>query len=104
MKYAVVQLQGKQYKVSEGENLTVDHLEVPDNKLSLTEILLLVDGENVKIGTPHVEGAEVLVSLVSHQKAEKIRVATYKAKSRFRKVKGHRQHQTTLLVEKIKAK
>jgi len=104
MKYAVVQLQGKQYKVQEGENLTVDRLEIPEKGMSIQDVLMFVDGDKVQIGTPKIEGAEVKVSLVKQQKAEKIRVATFKAKSRLRKVRGHRQQQTVLLIDSIKAK
>lgn len=100
-KYAVIQLQGKQYQVSEGDEFIVDRLKSEDKKIEITEVLLLVDGEKRKIGTPLVKGAKVLCELVADQKGEKIRVAKYKSKSRYRKVIGHRQLQTVVKVLSI---
>lgn len=103
-KYAVIQLQGKQHKVTEGEILVVDKLpEAAGQKIKVTDVLLLNDGKKVTIGTPLVEKAFVSLEVVDQQKGKKIRVATYKSKSRYRRVKGHRQHQTVLKVTKIAA-
>lgn len=105
MKYAVVKLQGKQYKVEEGQELTIDRLPQEEKSaLTISEVLMVVDGDTVSVGTPTVSSAQVKASVLSHSKAEKIRVATYKAKSRFRKVRGHRQSETTLHIDAISAK
>ena len=101
-KYAVIQLLGKQYLVSEGDTLVVDKVEQqPKDKLEVTDVLLVTDGTQVAIGQPTVAKAKVVLSVQDTSRGTKIRVATYKAKSRSRKVKGHRQLQSTLLVEKI---
>ncbi|MGD9129071.1 MAG: 50S ribosomal protein L21 [Candidatus Woesebacteria bacterium] len=101
-KYAIIQLQGKQYKVSEGDKLVIDRLETKEgNELEVNEVLLLNDGKTVKIGTPLLKGAKLKFKVLSHDKAKKIRVAKFKAKSRYRKVKGHRQAQSTLELLKI---
>lgn len=101
-KYAVIQLVGKQHLVHEGGKITVDNLNLEEGKtLKIEDVLLLVDGEKKQIGDPLVKGASVSFKVVSNQKEKKIRVATYKAKSRSRKVHGHRQHTTTLEVTKI---
>lgn len=101
-KYAIIQLQGKQYQVQEGDEFLVDQLEKEaGSKFEVTDVLLLVNGEDRKIGQPLVEGAKVSCELVSNQKGEKIRVAKYKSKSRYRKVIGHRQYQSTVKVLKI---
>jgi large subunit ribosomal protein L21 len=103
-KYAIIQLAGKQYKVSEGDALEVNRLEAEANSaLKVEDVLMVVDGEKVSIGTPIVPGASVTFNVVEHNKGEKIRVATYKAKSRYRRVKGHRQVLTQLQVTKITA-
>lgn len=103
-KYAVVQLQGKQYKVSPGDVFVVDRLETDEGKkLETTDVLLIVDGAKQKIGDPLVKNAQVEFKVLSHQKGKKIRVAKFKAKSRYRRVRGHRQYQTTLEVVKISA-
>ena len=102
-KYAIIQLLGKQHKVSLGDTIVVDRLPQEEGKtFEIKEVLLVADGADLKIGQPLVEGASVSLKVLSHDKAKKIRVATYKAKSRTRKVKGHRQHQSTLEITKIK--
>jgi large subunit ribosomal protein L21 len=103
-KYAVIQLLGKQHRVTEGEVIVVDSVSQEDGaKFDVTDVLLVVDGDKISIGQPTVEKAKVTLSVVAQGKGKKIRVAKYKAKSRYRKVKGHRQHQSTLKVEKITA-
>lgn len=103
MKYAVISLGGKQHVVTEGEKLEVNRLENEESaSFDIKDVLLVVDGETRSIGAPLVEGASVSVKVVSHERGEKIRVATYKAKSRQRKVRGHRQELTTVEVVSIK--
>lgn len=103
--YAIIQIAGKQYRVSEGEQLIVDHLDVePGAKVTVSDVLLVKNGETVLVGQPLVEGATVTLTEANHFKGEKIRVATFKAKSRYRKVHGHRQHQTQVTVQKIAVK
>ena len=101
-KYAVIKLQGKQYQVQEGDTFVVDNLAQKDGeKIEVSEVLLVVDGDKRKIGEPFVKGAKVSLELLSHQKGEKIRVAKFKAKSKYRKVNGHRQLQSTVKVLSI---
>lgn len=103
-KYAVVQLLGKQYKVAEGDVLVVDHVDhKPAAKFDVTEVLLVADGASITVGQPTVAKAKVSFSVQSVGRGEKIRVAKYKSKSRYRKVRGHRSLQSTLKVEKITA-
>ncbi len=102
MKYAVIQLAGKQLKVAEGEQITVTRLENKEgDELKISDVLMSVDGETVKIGAPLVDKALVTLKVVGHDKGEKIRVAKYRAKSRYRRVKGFRASETTLEVVKI---
>jgi large subunit ribosomal protein L21 len=100
-KYAIIQLQGKQYQVAVGDEFVIDRLESDDKKIDVTDVLLVVDGEKRQIGQPLVKGAKVSLELLADQKGEKIRVAKYKAKSRYRKVIGHRQLQTVVKVLSI---
>lgn len=102
--YAIIQLQGKQYQISEGDEIQVDRLsnKVKD-KFDLNEVLLLKTEKNINIGSPLVKGTTVNCQLIAENKAKKIRVAKYKAKSRYRKVKGHRQLQSTIKILKIKS-
>jgi large subunit ribosomal protein L21 len=102
MSYAVIQLLGKQHKIAQGDTIVVDRLETPESDtITVTDVLMVSDGKTAKFGTPLVKGAEVTLKVVDHHKADKIRVFTYKAKSRYRKTKGHRQAVTTLEVVKI---
>lgn len=102
MKYAVISLGGKQHVVSEGETLQIDRLDAtPDETLTIKDVLLTVDGDTMQMGAPLVEKASVTLKVVSHDKGDKIRVAKFKAKSRYRRVQGHRQALTTVQVVSI---
>lgn len=105
MKYAVVASGGKQYRVSEGDTVSVDKLGLKANDAyTFADVLLFVDGETKKVGTPHVEGVVVSGTVVDEKKARKVRVAKFKAKARYRKVIGHRSVITTIKIDKIEAK
>lgn len=98
MKYAVIKLNNNQYKVEEGEELLVDKL--GESKPEV-DVLLVVDGEKVKVGKPKVRGAKVTFKVLGEEKGEKIHVRTYKAKSRYRKHIGFRPQYTKVKVLKI---
>jgi len=104
MKYAVVEINGSQHKVTEGEELDVDKIEgKKGKKLSFDKVLLIVDKKKRKIGNPLVKGAKVTAEILEQFKGKKIRVATYKAKSRYRRVIGHRSQLTKIRIKKITA-
>jgi len=102
MKYAVIKTGGKQYKVNEGDELLIEKIEAKEgDSLTLDQVLLLVDEKKVKVGQPLVKEAKVKVKILAQTKGEKIRVAKFRAKSRYRKVKGHRQRLTKIKIVKI---
>ncbi len=102
MKYAILQTGGKQYKVSEGSIIEVDKLQAElDSNIKLEKILLLADGGSFQLGQPHVDGVVVTAKVLEQKKGKKIRVAKFKAKARYRKVTGHRQHLTKLEITNI---
>ncbi|HUQ84989.1 MAG TPA: 50S ribosomal protein L21 [Candidatus Limnocylindrales bacterium] len=102
MKYAVLQTGGKQYKVSEGSIIEVDKLPVEqDANVKFEKVLLLAQDGAFQLGQPHVGGALITAKVLEQKKGKKIRVAKFKAKARYRKVTGHRQHLTKLQIEKI---
>ncbi len=104
MNYAVISLAGKQHIVSEGEKLQINRLESkPEDSLEIKDVLLVASDTKTLIGTPLVKGAVVKAKVVSEERGEKIRVATFKAKSRQHKVKGHRQELTTIEITSITA-
>ena len=102
MKSAIVRIAGKQYQVSENELLSVDHLDLePSQTLEVTEVLLINDNDKIKIGQPFVDKAKVKLEVISQDRSPKIRVSTYKAKARQRKVHGHKQLMTTVKVTSV---
>lgn len=102
MKYAVVEINGSQYKLSEEEELEVDKIEGDKGKkLTFDKVLLVVDEKKRLIGTPLVKGSKVTAEVLDQLKGKKIRGATYKAKSRYRRVIGHRSQLTKIKIEKI---
>lgn len=104
MSYAIIQLQGKQYKVSAADKLIIDRLETEEGEtLTVSDVLLVADDKAVQVGTPTVAGASVTLKIEKHLKGDKIRVFKYKSKSRYRKTHGHRQYQTEVTVTAINA-
>ncbi|MBR5912885.1 MAG: 50S ribosomal protein L21 [Selenomonadaceae bacterium] len=100
--YAIIKTGGKQYKVSEGDEIIVEKLEVEEGAtVTFEEVFAIVDGENVKIGQPKVEGAKVTASVVKNGKGPKIRIFKYKHKTNYRRRMGHRQPFTKVKIEKI---
>ncbi len=100
--YAVIQTGGKQYKVNEGEILKVEKLagEAGD-KLTLDQVLMVNDGNGIKIGSPLVPGATVTVEVIEQGRGKKITVYKYKKRKNYRRKQGHRQAFTKIKVEKI---
>lgn len=103
MKYAIIEDGGKQYKAIEGQTLEVDYFASDiGEEVDLDRILLLVDDDNISIGTPLVEGAIVQATVVSQVKAPKVIVFKYKPKIRYRVKRGHRQKYTRIHIDSIK--
>jgi large subunit ribosomal protein L21 len=107
MKKAVIKTGGKQYVVSEGETVKVELIKetgkavAAGQKLDF-EPLLVIDGDNVQVGSPTVPKAKVTAEILEADvQADKVTAIRYKAKKRVRKVRGHRQHQTILKISKI---
>ncbi len=96
MKYAVIQIQGHQYKVREGEEILVDRTEKPEAK-----ILLYVDEDKVLVGQPEVAEVKIEIKVLEQTKGEKIDVYKFKAKSNYRRHMGFRSLETRIKIEKI---
>lgn len=102
MKFAIIKASGKQFKISEGDTLILDKTPgKPKDKITFDKVLLVVDKDKPKIGTPLVKNAKVTAEILSQEKAKKIKVLKFKAKSRYRKVKSHRSHITKVKIKKI---
>lgn len=101
--FAIIETGGKQYRVVPGQKLKVEKLEAKDgDSLVFDKVLLVADGENVKIGKPLVDGAKVEAKLVKQGRSKKVIVFKYHSKTRYRKKKGHRQDFTEVEITGIK--
>ena len=101
--YAVIELGGRQYNVEKGSKIRCEKLDHEANaSFDIDKVLLVKDGENVKVGQPYIDGATVKAKVVEHGRSKKITVLKYKSKVNYRRKYGHRQHFTSLLIEDIK--
>ena len=101
--YAIIKTGGKQYRVSEGETLRVERLDVVDGKVSFDQVLLVGNGEDVKIGAPLVEGAKVEAEVLRESRAKKVIIFKKKRRKGYHKKQGHRQTFTEVKVTSISA-
>src|ERR1700737_3767198 len=100
--YAVIEANGRQIIVREGEVIKLDRVSgAPDSKVVFDRVFMAHDGKELRIGAPLVSNAKVTASVVRQGKDRKIMVFHYKPKKRIRKRYGHRQHITELRIEKI---
>ncbi len=100
--FAVVDIAGQQFKVTENEKYYVPRLsEEPDSEITFDKVLLFSDGENTEIGAPVVEGKKVTAKVLSHIKDDKVIVFKKKRRKSYKKKNGHRQHLTQIEVLKI---
>jgi large subunit ribosomal protein L21 len=99
--YAIVQTGGKQYKVSAGQLLDVELLpQEAGDQVELDQVLMVVDGDDVTVGTPVVDGATVKATVTDQVKGDKVRIFKYSGK-RYRRRLGHRQPYTRLRIDEI---
>ena len=102
--YAVIKTGGKQYKVSEGETLKIEKLEVdPGKKVTFKEVLMVADGDNVQLGAPLIEKASVEAKVISQGKGKKVNILKFRRRKNSMKQQGHRQLFTEIQIGKIKA-
>jgi large subunit ribosomal protein L21 len=102
--YAIVRTGGKQYRVAENSVITVEKLNAEEGStVELTDVLLVADGDNVRIGAPLLDGAKVTVTVLSTEKGKKVRGYIFKKVKNYQRHYGHRQWQTRLKVESISA-
>ena len=100
--YAIIETGGKQYKVAQGDIITVEKLGVEAGQdFTFDKVLVLAKDGDVKVGAPYVEGAAVTASVIGDGKAKKVVVYKYKPKKGFHKKKGHRQPFTKLEIKSI---
>ncbi|MGD9661822.1 MAG: 50S ribosomal protein L21 [Porticoccaceae bacterium] len=102
--YAVIVSGGKQHRVVEGETLRLEKLEVATGEtVDFDKVLMVADGDNVKIGAPYVDGGKVTAEVVSHGRGDKVRIIKFRRRKHFRKQQGHRQWFTEVKITGINA-
>ncbi len=100
--YAVVEIAGNQYKVTENSRIMTEKLAGnPGDKVEFDRVLMFVDGDTVKVGQPVIDGAKVSATIEEFSRRPKVIVFKKKRRKGYRRTRGHRQHQTALRIEKI---
>jgi len=102
--YAVIESGGKQHRVEEGEVLKLEKLEAATGeKVDFDKVLMVGEGESVKIGTPYVEGSKVTAEVVTQGRAKKVNIIKFNRRKHYRRQQGHRQWFTEVKITGIKA-
>ena len=103
--YAVIESGGKQHRVVEGEILQLDKLDaVAGDKVKFDKILLVGEGESIKIGTPYVDGTQVEAEVTRQGRADKVKIIKFRRRKHSQKKQGHRQLFTEVKITGIKTK
>jgi large subunit ribosomal protein L21 len=102
--YAVIKTGGKQYRVTEGTTLKVEKLEADEGaSVELDKVLMVADGDDVKIGAPYLEGGRVTATIKQHGRGRKVHIVKFRRRKHHLKRQGHRQAFTELEVTGISA-
>ena len=95
--YAVIKTGGKQYRVSAGEKLKVEQLPAEVGaEVVLDQVLLIADGDTVKMGTPLLAGAQIKARVIGHGRGDKVRIFKLNRRKHYRRTMGHRQNYTEI--------
>lgn len=101
--YAVIAAGGKQHRVEEGEVLRLEKIEVATGEsVDFDQVLLVSNGDDLKIGTPVVEGAKVTAEVLNHGRADKVKIIKFRRRKHSMKRQGHRQWYTEVKITGIK--
>jgi large subunit ribosomal protein L21 len=102
--YAVIRTGGKQYKVAAGGKLKVETLPAEvGSEIVIDDVLMVADGDNIKIGAPVVAGASVKATVLSHGRGDKVMIFKMRRRKHYRKTQGHRQNYTEIRIDGISA-
>jgi large subunit ribosomal protein L21 len=100
--YAVFKTGGKQYRASAGDRLRVERLAgEPGQTVEFDQVLLVGEGADVKLGSPLVAGGKVIATVTEQGRSKKVEVVKFKRRTRYRRLKGHRQHFTEIQITDI---
>lgn len=101
--YAVIETKGRQYQVAEGDTIQVDRFDAEVGSTVELDRVLLLGGDDTRIGTPVVEGAKIIAEVLSHDKGDKREIFKYRRRKRYRVNRGFRPQYTTLKIQTISA-
>ena len=102
--YAVIETGGKQYRVSQGQRIRVEKLNADEGaSVDIEKVLLVANGEDVKIGSPYVAGGKVTATIKGHGRGEKVRIIKFRRRKHSAKTQGHRQDYTEIEITGINA-
>lgn len=102
--YAVIQSGGKQHRVTEGQTLRLEKLDLETGaSVDFEEVLLVANGDDVKVGVPFVAGGKVVAEIVSHGRGDKVKIVKFRRRKHSRKQAGHRQWFTEVKITSINA-
>ncbi|AFL74483.1 50S ribosomal protein L21 [Thiocystis violascens] len=102
--YAVIQTGGKQYRVSEGDTVKVEKLLAEAGaSIDIDQVLMVADGDDVKVGKPYLDGVRVTATVESHGRAKKVKIVKFRRRKHYLKRQGHRQWFTALKIVSISA-
>ncbi|WP_294964576.1 50S ribosomal protein L21 [uncultured Gilliamella sp.] len=100
--YAVFQSGGKQHRVSEGQVVRLEKIEVETgSEIVFDKVLMVANGEDIKVGAPFVEGATIKAEIVEHGRGEKVKIVKFRRRKHYRKQQGHRQWFTDVKITAI---
>ncbi len=100
--YALVEIQGKQYKAEEGRFIQVDKIDAEIGaKLEFAAVMMVANGDVIKFGAPYVEGAKITATLEDQIKGDKVRVFKFKRRKGYRRTQGHRQQYSIVRINTI---
>ena len=102
--YAVITSGGRQYRVAEGQTLKLEKLAAEvGSTVNFDNVLMLANGDDIKVGLPYVAGCKVSASVISQGRHDKIRIMKFRRRKHHQKETGHRQYFTEVKIEKIEA-
>ena len=102
--YAVIVTGGKQYRVSQGDKVRVEKLDATEgDSVELDRVLMIVDGDDIKIGAPAIEGGKVTAEVKTHGRSDKVNIIKFRRRKHHMKRQGHRQAYTELEITGLSA-
>lgn len=102
--YAVIQTGGKQYRVAQGSTLKVEKIDAAEgDSVELGNVLMVADGDNVKVGAPYLDGSKVTATVKAHGRGKKVMIVKFRRRKHHMKRQGHRQAFTEIEVTGISA-